>query len=218
MMARRVDVVWLVLPLILGACSAKTTAAPTASAPSSTVPSTISTTIDTRPRSTSPTVARNAEIVGAEMDLAAARVGGINQSSYLNLLDTEDSCQACAGSDFFHQWCAASGGHIVGVSPADSAGRYFADHGPVYCYPGAKPLPELNGNGNTIFCLAPGAKSYFTVPAQRCPSGTTAPPAKNGFRPIEKGSGTMPCISQNGFVLVPDTQRCPYGYVVGTAW
>ncbi len=188
MMTRRVGAVWLVLPLILGACSAKTTAAPTSSttttpvtAPPTTVAVMAATTATTAGRA-STTVARNAVIVSAEMALAGAKAGAVERGYFLERLYTEDSCRACIGSTWFDRWCATSGGRIVGTSTAD--GRYFADGGPVYCYPGAKALPALNLTPyvpgprailTAVECIEPGRRGPpFTVPAPQCPSGATS--------------------------------------------
>lgn len=122
------------------------------------------------------TVARDASIVYAEMELAAARAGAVAMGDYLDALPARDSCRACPGADWFRAWCGASGGRIVRVSDSDSG--YFADGGPVYCYPGARPLPQLiDGPYRSAFdlvgCLPPDTNPYFIAPARTCPAGTT---------------------------------------------
>lgn len=194
MRARSIGAAWLVLPLVLGACSAKNTATPTSSAPT---PSTTTPAVTTPPttappttlaratastlaKPTSATVARDSSIVSAEMALAAAKAGAVDRGYFLERLMTVDACRACIGSEWFARWCAAPGGRIVGTSNAD--GRYFADGGPVYCYPGAKPLPGLNLLPYTpapyfrptmVECMEPGRRDFpFVVPSTICPSGS----------------------------------------------
>lgn len=60
-------------------------------------------------------------------------------------LPAKDSCRACAGAAQFRSWCADAGGHLVGTTSADA--HVFADGGPVYCYPGAHPLPAPGDSG-----------------------------------------------------------------------
>jgi len=176
--------------VVLGACSTSTPeAAPTTTLLSPTIPPTTAppttsarTAASTLSKPTSATVARDSSIVSAEMALAAAKAGAVDRGYFLERLETPDSCRACIGSEWFTRWCAAAGGRIVGTSDADA--RYFADGGPIYCYPGAKALPALNLNPyvpgprvilTAVQCIERGrAGRDFTVPATRCPAGATS--------------------------------------------
>lgn len=164
----------VVTAVVLGACSTGTPGA----APTTTVAR--ATTATTLNKATSATVARDAVIVSAEMALAGAKAGAVERGYFLERLMTADACHSCVGSTWFDRWCAAAGGRIVGTSDAD--GRYFADSGPVYCYPGAKPLPALNltpyvpapyFRPTMVECLERGRLDFpFVVPSTLCPSGS----------------------------------------------